>query len=394
MSSLPPDLAALPDFDLDDDELRAAGTAKWGAAPAGVLPAWVAEMDVRGCPPVVEAVLAAVRAGRTGYADLSAANGLAEATTAFLLAEFGWQVDPAEVTATADVMAGIRLVLETCCEPGPVVVPVPTYPPFLAVAPLTGRDAVRVPLTATGGGVPALDLSAIGAALAAGARTVLLSSPHNPSGRAFTRAELEGLRDVVLARGARVISDEIHAPLVLAPGRSHVPFASLDGAGGCTVTVLAASKAWNVAGLKCAQIVTSNPADRARLRAVAHVANGGTSPLGVVATVAAYREGGAWLAALREQLSARLDQLMATAARDLPGVRVVRPEATYLAWLDASAYATGESWDAAASALRGGVMLSRGPDFAAPATHARLNVATSAERLERILARLAEAWAG
>lgn len=385
------------DFHLDDETLRAAGTAKWSVPARGVLPAWVAEMDVRGCPAVLDAVASALRAGTTGYPDLSRANGLAVATADYLREEFDWVVDPEHVLATGDVMAGVRLILETCCEPAPVVVPVPTYPPFLAVVPVTGREVVRVPMIGTGadagGRRRALDLDAIDSALAAGARTVLLASPHNPTGRAFTRVELTALLDVVRRHGARVISDEIHAPLALPPAR-HVPLASLPGAAEAVVTLTATSKAWNVAGLKCAQIVTSNGADRARLRGVPHVANAGVSPLGIVAAVAAYRRGRPWLESLRGQLADRVSQLEAGLAATLPDLRWVPPEATYLAWVDASAYATAADWDASTAALRGGVMLSRGVDFAAAPTWVRINVATSAERLDRIIARLADAWAG
>jgi cystathionine beta-lyase len=379
-----------PDFDLTDDELRAAGSVKWTWAPPDVLPAWVAEMDVRPCPAVTDALADAVRRGGFGYPAPDARYGLAEATAAFLHRRFGHPVDPALVFSCGDVMAGVRLVLETLCEPGPVVVPVPAYPPFLDIVPVTGRQLVTVPM-ATAAGRRVLDVEAIGHALAAGARTVLLSAPHNPVGRAFTVDELEALRDVVTRHGARVISDEIHAPLVL-PGATHVPYAAVEGTAGHVTTVVASSKAWNTPGLKCAQVIAGTPADRARLAAVPHVANHGTSPLGVVATVAAYTAGEAWLDALLEHLDAARALFGELLAEHLPQVCWTPMEATFLAWVEARG--TGRSDPAETALQRGRVMVNRGATFGPGYDgFVRVNLATSAERLRRIVDRLATAWA-
>lgn len=378
-----------PDFDLTDDELRATGSAKWAWGPPDVLPAWVAEMDVRPCPVVADALADALRRGSLGYPAPDARYGLPEATTSFLLRRFGHQVDPALVSSCGDVMAGVRLVLETLCEPAPVVVPVPAYPPFLDVVPVTGRQLVTVPL-ATDGDRFVLDVGAIDEALAAGARTVLLAQPHNPVGRAYTAAELRALRDVVDRHGARVISDEIHAPLVL-PGAGHVPYASIEGTAGHVTTVLAASKAWNTPGLKCAQVIAGNARDRATLDAVPHVANHGTSPLGVIASVAAYTEGEPWLDALLEHLAGQRSLFGELLARLLPQVSWTPMEATYLAWVDASA--TGLSDPAVVATDRGRVMVNRGATFGPGFDgFVRVNLATSAERLRRVVEGLAVAW--
>ncbi len=216
-------------------------------------------------------------------------------------------------------MAGIGLALDTLCDPGPVVVPTPAYMPFLDVAQTTGRERVDLPLDPDDEHAT-LDLDRLDALLAAGARTVLLSQPHNPWGRVFTRAELEGLRDVVLRHGARVISDEIHAPLVL-DGAEHVPYLSVEGTADHAVTVLAASKAFNTAGLKCAQVVAPGRDDARALSQVPLVRNCGLSPLGAVAARAAYTEGDAWLDALRRRLSDQRDLFEQLLAAELPAAR-------------------------------------------------------------------------
>ncbi len=374
-------------FDIPDDELRAAWSIKWALPAEGVLPAWVAEMDARPCPPVHEAVRAAVERGTFGYPPFDSLTDVRESFAAFAAARLGWPVDPGLVVSTGDVMAGVRFVLETLCEPGPVVVPVPAYPPLLHVVPLTGRALVTVPAVDAS---RRMDVDAIGDALAAGARTVLLTNPHNPLGRAWTREELEALRDVVVRHGARVVSDEIHAPLVL-PGATHVPYATLDGTAGHVTTVTAASKAFNMPGLKCAQIVAGTAADAAALCAVHYVANHGVSPLGLLAARAAWTEGGPWLDVVVAALAERREQLGALLAERLPAVRWTPPEATYLAWLDLSALDVDDP--VARARDTGGVMCSHGPDYGPGLERStRLAFATSAERLERLVDGLARAW--
>jgi cystathionine beta-lyase len=380
-----------PDLDLSDDELRAAGSVKWTWYPADVLPAWVAEIDVRPCPPIARALHEAVDRGSLGYPAPDTSTGVPEATAAVLQERLGWTVAPEDVVLAGDVMAGVRIVLDALCEQAPVVVPVPTYPPFLDVVPVTGRDVVPVALDDAG----VLDPGALDDAFAAGARTLLLSAPHNPTGRVWSREELEAVRDVVVRHGARVVSDEIHAFLCL-PGAQHIPYATLEGTADHVTTVVSASKAWNVPGLKCAQIVAGNPADRAALRAVPHVANHGVSSLGLAATLAAYRDGGPWLDKLVRHLDRQCDLFDELMAKHLPGVATWRrPEATYLAWVDARG--TGLA-DPAAVALREsrvavGAGVQYGPrESDAYRSFVRVTLATSAERLERIVAGLARAW--
>ena len=372
-------------FDVGDAELRRSGSVKWTHGAQGELPAWVAEMDVRPSRAIQDAVREAVERGTFGYPPLDTRPaGLPQALAAFARDRYGWDVDESLIVPCGDVMSGVRFAVETLCEPAPVVVPVPSYRPLLDVVPLTGRVLVPVPALDAD---HRLDVGAIEAAFAAGARTLLLCSPHNPLGRVWTRAELEALRDVVLRHGARVISDEIHAPLVL-PGARHVPYALLDGTAEHVTTVTSASKAWNVPGLKCAQIITGTAADGAALAAAPLVANHGLGSLGIAATVAAYTAGTPWLDAVVAELARRRDELATLIAERLPGVRWTPPEGTYLAWLEVP------GGDPAPRARAGGVLVSRGPEFG-PGFEGftRLVFATSSERLHRIVDRLADSWA-
>jgi cysteine-S-conjugate beta-lyase len=374
--------------DFSDEEARRALVCKWGEVDDDVLPAWVAEMDYATAPVVVEAVQEAVAASMTGYPRISPGGDLAEAYAEFAKRQFAHDVDPSLVLATVDVTAGVRIALDVLSEPGPMVMPVPGYAPQLRIAELTGRE--RADLVVDPDAERAeLDLDRLDALFAAGARTLLLTQPHNPWGRVFSREELEGVRDVVLRHGARVISDEIHAPLVL-DGREQVPYLSLEGTADHAVAVVAASKAFNTAGLKCAQIVSGDAATHARLVGQPEARNDSWSVLGVVASVAAYRHGDEWLDALRAKLARQRDLLVALLAEHLPEARMRPVEATYLAWVDLRAY--GHDDPAAVALERARVRLAPGGDYhpGLPG-HVRLNFATSEARLTEIVRRLATA---
>ncbi len=374
--------------ELTDDEARRALPEKWGAVDAGVLPAWVAELDFAPAPEIVAALHEAIDSGMVGYPAFGWGGELGEAYAGFAQRQFGQAVDPETVCPIVDVTAGVRLALDVLSAPGPMVMPVPAYAPQLAVAEVTGRERVDLVVDPDADRAE-LDLDRLDALFAAGARTLLLTQPHNPWGRVFTRSELEGVRDVVVRHGARVISDEIHAPLVL-PGAQHVSYLDLDGTHDHAVAVVAASKAFNTAGLRCAQVLVPDEVARKQLRDAPMVRNDSWSPLGVVAAVAAYTLGDEWLDALRARLDANRTLLTELLADRLPQARMRRPEATYLAWIDLRAY--GHDDPAAVALERGRVRLAPGHDYQPGLTgHVRLNFGTSAGRLERIVHRLASA---
>jgi cystathionine beta-lyase len=378
------------DFDaVDVERLRRRRTVKWSLHGPDVLAAWVAEMDFDVAPVVRAAILDAVDREDFGYV----AADLSELTTAcadFLAAGYGWTVSPARVFPVADVLIGIRAALDALVAPGaPVVVPTPAYPPFFEVIELTGRAPAAAPMLVEDGR-DVLDLAAIDAALAAGARAVLLCSPHNPTGRVFSSAELAALAEIVDRHGARVVADEVHAPLVY-PGSRHVPYAMVsDAAAAHAITVTSASKAFNLAGLKCAQVIASNHDDAARWRAMRVFEVAGPTPLGVAASVAAYRVGGPWLQELVAYLDGNRRALAQMLAVHVPGVVSRPPEATFLAWLDCSALGLD---DPARFILdHGNVALSEGPPFGPGCEQqVRLNFATARGLLGRIVGAMGEA---
>jgi cystathionine beta-lyase len=376
-----------PIVDLTEEQARRALPLKWGV-PEGVLPAWVAEMDYAVDPVVMDAVQGALAEGITGY-PLERDPALGEAYAGWAARHLGWAPEPDWVREVVDVTAGVRVAIDVLSGPGGVVFPTPGYNAQFGLATITGRKEVRLDVPASADRAE-VDLDRLDALFADGARTLLLTQPHNPWGRVFSRAELEGIRDVVLRHRARVVSDEIHAPLVL-PGASHTSYLDLDRVHDHAVAVVAASKAFNTAGLRCAQLVVRSAVDRAALAAAPMARNDSWSPLGVVAAVAAYGDGDAWLASLVERLDQLRTRLGVLLTEQLPDVRMRPLEATYLVWLDVRAYGHD---DAAAVALeRGRVKLGPGHDYAPGlAGHVRLNLATSPDRLTEIVRRLATAW--
>ncbi len=377
-----------PIIDFTDAEARLALPLKWGV-PEGVIPAWVAEMDYAVDPMVLGPVQQMLADGITGYPLYGWDPALAESYAGWAERHFGWAPEPEAVHPVVDVTAGVRIAIDVFSGPGGVVFPTPGYNAHHGLAAVTGRaeHQLEVPTTADRAEI---DLDRLDRLFSEGAQTLILTQPHNPWGKVFTRAELEGIRDVVVRHGARVVCDEIHAPLVL-PGAEHVSYLAIEGTHDHAIAVVAASKAFNTAGLKCAQLVVPDRAAQRTLVDEPMSRNESYSPMGVVAARAAYDDGDPWLASLVERLDQQRSLLVSLLAEHLPEVRMRPLEATYLAWLDASAYGHD---DAAAVALdRGRVMVSSGTSYAPGSTgHVRLNIATSPDRLTEIVQRLAKAW--
>jgi cystathionine beta-lyase len=375
--------------DVDVERLRRRRTVKWSLYGPEVLAAWVAEMDFDVAPVVRAAIVDAVEREDFGYVE----GDLSPLTTAcadFLQTQFAWDVSPNRIVPVADVLEGIAIAFDVFLPAGAgVVVPTPAYPPFFEVVELSGRPVVPVPMVRDAER-DTLDVDAIDAALASGAAGVLLCNPHNPTGRAFTAAELEAVAAIVDRHGARVVADEVHAPLVY-PGRRHVPYSSVsDAAAMHSVTVTSASKAFNIAGLKCAQLIATNHDDAARLRQLRVFEVPGPTPIGVAASIAAFRAGGEWLRSLVEYLDGNRTRLLECLAAELPGVQCHAPEATFLAWIDCRALGLD---DPARFFLdHGRVAVSDGPPFGHGFEQfVRLNFGTSRELLEQVLRAMGDA---
>ncbi|WP_173923609.1 MalY/PatB family protein [Agromyces sp. Marseille-P2726] len=373
------------------DVLRTRTSAKWRAFPPDVLPLPVAEMDYPLAEPIAHALHAAIERSDTGYA--AGGHHVAESFQAFAAARLGWDVDPARTTCTADVSMGIVEVLRRVTDPGDgIVITPPVYPPFSALVAEAGGTVVEVPMR---GGIDegwSLDLAGLEAAFAAGARAMVLCNPHNPIGINPTPVELAALADLAARFGVTIVADEVHGPLAR-PASPYTPFLTVsDAAREWGVAVTAATKAFNIAGLKAALIVTASARGDAVRAAMPEEVSWRMSQFGAIATVAAFRESGHWLDGVLASLDDNRRLLADLLADELPGVRYRMPDATYLAWLDLSALGWGD--DPAVYALEHArVALTSGPDFGASVGrgHARLNFACTPEVLAEAVMRLAEA---
>ncbi|MDN5859974.1 MAG: aminotransferase class I/II-fold pyridoxal phosphate-dependent enzyme [Pseudonocardia sp.] len=371
------------------EALRARGSYKWTRHGPDGLGAFVAEMDMGTAPPVRAALRAAVDGRDFGYLPPEPVAEMAQACADWQRERHGWVVDPADVRPMPDVVRCLELVIAHLTTPdSPVILPTPAYMPFLDLPGLLGRRILDVPAVEVNGR-PAFDLDGIDAAFRAGGELLVLTNPHNPLGRVFTDGELKDLCAVVDRHGGRVFADEIHAPLIY-PGHVHVPYAALsETAARQAVTATSASKAWNLPGLTCAQLILSNDADRAAIARLPAIALHGAAPLGVLSATVAYTAGGPWLDEVRRYLDGNRHALAALLAEHLPAARYVPPEGTYLAWLDLRALGLG---DHPGEVLldRTGVALTDGPLCGIPGRgHARLNFATPRPVLELMVRRIA-----
>lgn len=379
-------------FDFDTPrERRGTDSEKWGRwAGRDVLPLWVADMDFAAPPPVIAALRARVEHGIFGYALPD--EGLARVLAAALREQSGWEIEPDWVVWLPGLVSGLTVACRAVGAPGDgVLVTPPVYGPFLRVPPLVDRVVRRVPLAGDNRAGWRLDTAAL-AASAGEARLLLLCHPHNPVGRAWRQDELADLAALAERHDLVICSDEIHGQLLLEPGAVHVPLASLSPAVAArAITLVAPSKTYNLPGLGCAAAIIADRGLRARFRRAMDGIVPHVNVLGLVAARAAWSAGGPWLAELLPYLRANRDYLAGRVAA-LPGLTMAPVEATYLAWLDASAWPVA---DPHAHVLAHGLGLSDGRDFGAPG-FLRLNfgcpratLAAACDRLEAAAAALA-----
>lgn len=388
--------------ELSLQQLRARTSMKWRAHPADVLPLWVAEMDVRLAPPIASALHAAIDAGDTGY---PAGTRYAEELAAFAHRRWNWDGLAVErTTVVPDVMMGIVELLRLITDPGDcVVVNAPVYAPFYAFVSHADRRIVEARLGQDSRiDIEALEDAFLRAKAVSRQAVFLLSNPHNPTGVVHTREELEGVAGLARRHGIRVISDEIHAPLVLT-GASFTPYLSVPGSEDA-FALMSASKGWNLAGLKAA-VAIAGAQGTGDLRRMPEEVSHGPSHLGIIAHTAAFKEGDDWLNALLLGLDSNRALLSELLEQHLPMVKCTPPEGTYLAWLDCRALGLenddrpvgpGIVTDVAGPAQffleKAKVALSSGHVFGTGgAGHVRLNFATSPEILHEAVRRMSSA---
>lgn len=320
--------------DLDIAHLRARRGEKWGTYPDDVLPLWVADMDFPVAEPIQAVLRHALENGDVGYPINPTPGGLPAVFAERMQERFGWELDPNRVEVLTDVVQGLYIALQVYSKPGDgAIVQTPIYPPFLEAVHDMGRRMVTQQLVASDSGYE-IDFDALRASIDHGTRLLLLSNPQNPTGRAYTRSELEQLAEIALENHLTVVSDEIHGDLVY-PGHTHIPFATLGPeVEAQTVTLTSATKAFNIAGLRCALAVFGSEGLQDHFREVHRHIRGGLGSLGLQATEVAWREGQPWLDEVMAYLEGNRAFLAEFLRERMPAIRHHPPEATYLAWLD------------------------------------------------------------
>lgn len=376
---------------LDLKWLRAKPGVKWRQVEPDVLPAWVADMDFPTPEPVRQALHELIDCADLGYPGWLAGTPLRTAFADRMRARFDWSADPARVRETSEVVQGAQLALHFGTDPGATIaVHTPTYPPFLEAISAMDRHVLPIPMVDEPDGWT-FDIDRLDRDLRVSrCQALLLVNPHNPTGRVFTADELHALAKLAEHHDLLVISDEIHADLAYQPHR-HIPIATLPGMAARTVTLNSASKAFNLAGARCA--VAHIGPDRLLSAWDQQPGNlyGRANLFGVAATLAAWERGDEWLAAAVAHLDSQRHLFADALARQLPKARHHLAQASYLAWIDLRALGLGP--DPAAPLLESArVALTSGTSFGPGGEgFARLNFATSADLLRELVDRISRA---
>lgn len=323
------------DFDKTIDR-RATNSYKWDSAPGGVLPMWVADMDFRTAPAIIDALQKRVAHGIFGYTRVP--DAYYDAVTSWFSRRHGWDIDREWIIYTSGVVPAVSAVIKALTVPGDkVIVQTPVYNCFFSSIRNNGCEIVSNPLRRTTDTYE-MDFDALERCAAdPRAKVMLLCNPHNPAGRVWTPDELTRLGNICLRNGVTVVADEIHCELVY-QGFKYTPFASLSDAFlHRSVTCVSPSKAFNIAGLQIANIVAFDNDLRSRIDKAININEVcDVNPFGVAATIAAYNEGEEWLNQLVDYLHGNYEAMAEFCRRELPEYPITRLESTYLVWMDCS----------------------------------------------------------
>lgn len=323
------------DFDKTIDR-RATNSYKWDSAPEGVLPMWVADMDFRTAPAIIDALQKRVAHGIFGYTRVP--DAYYDAVTSWFSRRHGWDIDREWIIYTSGVVPAVSAVIKALTVPGDkVIVQTPVYNCFFSSIRNNGCEIVSNPLRRTADTYE-MDFDALERCAAdPRAKVMLLCNPHNPAGRVWTPDELTRLGNICLRNGVTVVADEIHCELVY-QGFKYTPFASLSDAFlHRSVTCVSPSKAFNIAGLQIANIVVFDNDLRSRIDKAININEVcDVNPFGVAATIAAYNEGEEWLNQLVDYLHGNYEAMAEFCRRELPEFPITRLEGTYLVWMDCS----------------------------------------------------------
>jgi cysteine-S-conjugate beta-lyase len=371
---------------------------KWREYPAEVLPLFVADMDFRSPEPVARALREYLGEGIFGYPrglhtyDRAQVHELAGLIVDRMARRYNWRIAVEDLVLIPGVVAGLNIACHAIRQIAglpecSVLVQPPVYPPFLAAPANATLPRVESPLQRGSDGSYSIDWDSFRSAVAQNTRLFLLCNPHNPVGRVFLRHELTQMAEICLSAGVTICADEIHSDLLF-DGHEHVPMASLDPEiERNTLTLIAPSKTFNLAGLQCAVAIIPNPELRRQFLSARQGLVPWVNAMGLIGAEAAYREGQPWLDQVLPYLQANRDFLWEFMNRELPGLRAAKPEGTYLAWLDCRKLELGDPYDFFLQKAR--VALNDGRTFGTGGSgFVRLNFGCPRSTLEEALRRM------
>ena len=365
---------------------------KWREYPEEVLPLFVADMDFHSPEPVARALGAYIDEGVFGYPrglhshDRAQVHELAGLVADRMAHRYKWRIAADDVIAIPGVVPGLNIACRSLRE-GSVLVQPPVYPPVLAAPKNSNLQLVESPLHCQDDGSYSIDWDSFRSGVAQNTRLFILCNPHNPVGRVFRRNELERMAEICLSANVTICSDEIHSDLLL-DRHQHIPIATLDPEiASHTVTLISPSKTFNLAGLQCAFAIIPNSELRQQFRSAREGLVPWVNAMGLIGAEAAYRYGQPWLDELLPYLQANRDFLSDFINRELPGIRMSKPEATYLAWLDCRRLKLGDPFNFFLNHAR--VALNDGRSFGTGGTgFVRLNFGCPRSTLEEALTRM------
>lgn len=380
------------DFDMVR-ERRGTDSVKWKKYGGEVLPLWVADMDFPSAEPIIQALRQRVDHGFFGYTRPT--EELCQVIEERLKKLYGWDIQTEELFFLPGLVTGLNLSFQAYAAPGEgVLVQPPVYHHFVKDPVIHGRALIDPPLVQSGDTYE-IDFDALEKSITDRPKIFILCNPHNPVARVYTRQELEKLAEICLRHHLIICSDEIHGDLIY-PGYQHIPLATLSlEVADQTVTLMAPSKTYNLAGLSCGFAIIKNPELQKVWKNTSLGLIPGVNIMGHVAALAAYKDGQDWLDKVLIYLKGNRDFLSRYVEDKLPGVRMTRMEATYLAWLDCrNAGIPGNPYDyflrEAKVALNDGIEFGRGGEgfvrlnFACP----RKTLTEALERMSRALKKL------
>lgn len=328
-------------YDLDHvPDRRPTDSIKWNLFESDVLPMWVADMDFPIAEPILQALRSRIDHGVFGYPNYVHPKPGTVSTFQQVLVErmqerYHWQVMPEDILPLPGVIVGLNLTCHALATPGGgVVIQIPVYPPFFHAAENAGMVLQQANLLHQSDGRYEIDWEAFEAAFTDQTRVFILCNPHNPVGRVFRQDELERMAQICLQRGVAICSDEIHCDLTF-KGHKHIPIAALDDEiAQNTITLMSPTKTYNIAGLQCSFGIVQNKELRKKLEQSMKGLVMWVNLMGMRAAIAAYQEGQEWLEQVLGYLEGNRDYLFDYVTTQLPQLSMVKPEGTYLAWLD------------------------------------------------------------